>query len=71
MLSSLEVEPEKGEIKVAIDDEYKDIALGHISGFYGNSKEEKPRVFMPQDGQRFRPDILKGIKEILQEYEEE
>ncbi len=72
LLSTLEVEPVKGEIKVAVDfDEYGGVSEGHLTGRYGDSKKIKPRVFMPQDDQRFRPDILKGIKEILQEYEEE
>jgi len=74
-LSSLIVEPEKNKIIIDVAEDQEGKAEAFLTGQYGKGKMEDDyrREFMPTDdnGKSFKRDILKNIKEILQEYEEE
>lgn len=72
MLDSLDVFPKNSRsIRIEVGSDQRDKAEGHLTGVYGNSSKVRPRQFMPQDGEELSPEIVRGIREILERYEEE
>lgn len=65
---NIDVSGSKLVIDVHPDDYGK--AEGHITGKYGENSKEKPRQFMPQDGQTFKKNIMSDLKKVLKEFEE-
>lgn len=57
-------------LEVSGDEEGK--AEGNLLGSYGRSPDpSKARQFMPLGSQQLSPDIISGVKEILERYQEE
>jgi hypothetical protein len=73
LLDSVETGVSGKKVFIEIADETQlGKAEGHLTGIYGaHSKKARPRQFMPQPGEELSPDIVSGIKDILQKYEEE
>jgi len=69
-LDTLDVSVNGKELVVSVAEEKEDIATGHLTGEYGKNSRVRPRQFMPQDGQKFKRDILSNLKTLLQEFEE-
>lgn len=53
------------------DEDQHGKAEGHLTGKYGEHSRTRPRQFMPQGTQKLSSDIMEGVKEILQQYEDE
>lgn len=69
MLDALECVPKRGnKLSLQIDGREGDKADGH-NNFSGNS-ELPTRQFIPKQGQKFKRDIVDGIRRIAEEYEE-
>jgi len=72
LLDSLTVKAVSGNtISVDVSSDERGKAEGHLTGLYGKNSRIRPRQFMPQGEERLKKDILKGVKDILKEYEED
>jgi hypothetical protein len=73
MLDALETRVVSGKVRIEIAGDQADKAEGNLLGSYGREPDtSKAREFMPHKrGQELSPDIVAGIKDILERYEEE
>jgi hypothetical protein len=74
LMDSLEADANsRGDVTVSVPSDQAGKAEGNLIGSYGREEDpKKARQFMPyKDGQRFRREILSGIKDILQEFTDE
>ena len=73
MLDALEVYAQSStKIRIEVTgSENQGKAEGHLTGQYGNSSRTRPRQFMPQGSEELSPDIVRGLREVLERYEEE
>lgn len=73
LLDNLTVEVKGESLVIDVDSADYGKAEGHITGQYGDGKMKggvKPRQFMPQRSEQFRPSILADLKKLLEDYEE-
>lgn len=71
MLSALKTEIDGEEIRLFVEEgEQSAKADGHCNHSGSARKWQKPRIFVPKPKQKFSPDILEGIRDIISNYEE-
>lgn len=74
MLDSFEVDlspKSKNKLRIEVGSDQWDKAEGHLTGVYGKSSRERPRQFMPQGDEELSRDIVSGLREVLERYEDE
>lgn len=72
MLDALDTKVVSGKVRIQIAGDQEAKAEGNLIGSYGRGPDSsKAREFMPHKrGQKLSPDIVAGIKQILERYEE-
>lgn len=72
MLDALETSVVGKNIRIEVAGDEAGKAEGNLTGSYGRSPNLKnARQFMPVDDQELSPEIVSGIKKILQRYEDD
>ena len=70
LLDSLTVDTNGNKIVIDVADDQRDKAEGHLTGLYGEKSRIRPRQFMPQGDGEFKKDVMKKLRELLEEYED-